>query len=168
VITKVIPPKATTTGSTTSCSFDASGTDEFSYLPFNPAENQGSVAAVVHNNLVDTATLNGVLRTDSNVFLPHQVVVNYEVVGGGGAPGQNIVPVSGLEVKTGDEAPVGFLIFNGVSVSGIAAGSFVRATFHVEGKLLDGSTVHTSEREYLFKICNTAGCGTGGTWGICL
>ncbi len=40
--------------------------------------------------------------------------------------------------------------------------------FDANGKLLDGSSVHTSEREYLFRVCNTAGCGTSGPWGICM
>jgi hypothetical protein len=36
----------------------------------------------------------------------------------------------------------------------------VRVIFHVEGKLDDGSSVRTSEHEYLFVTCNTAGCNS--------
>jgi hypothetical protein len=174
VITKVIPPTATvsTVGATqvTSCAFDPAAV-EFTFLPFNPAENQGEVAAVVTNNMPTQVTVNAVLRTDSNVFLPHQAVVTYEVVGGGSAlpTVPNVVPANGLEVPSaGGSAPVGFLIFNGINAAAIPAGTFVRTYFHIEGKLLDGSTVHTSEREYLFRICHTTGCGTAGSWGICL
>jgi len=171
VITKVIPPLATTTGTppatTTSCTFDPAST-EFSFLPFNPAENQGLVAAVVANNLASNAALNTVLRIDTNTFLPHQVVVSYEVIGAGTAPAPNVVPAGGLEIATAGTGTVGFPIFNGRSLAGIGNNTFLRATFHIEGKLLDGSTVHTSEREYLFKICTTPGCGTAGPWGTCL
>lgn len=164
VIAKVIPPSASA-GTTISCVFDPAVAEYTPGLPFNPAENRGVVAAVVQNNLVDNAAFNAVLRTNSNVFLPHQVVINYEVASGTGtAPGQNVVPTSGIEVPTGTSAAVGFDVFNGLPMTGFAAGTYIRAIFHVEGKLLDGSTVHTAEREYLFRICATAGCGLGGVW----
>ena len=57
-------------------------------------------------------------------------------------------------------------VFSGVSLAGLASGTIVRVMLHIEGKLLDGSTVHTSEREYLFQICSTAGCGMAGPWAI--
>ncbi|HUJ24991.1 MAG TPA: hypothetical protein VLW85_03165 [Myxococcales bacterium] len=164
VITKVIPPTATV-GTEVSCAFDPAETEFTPNLPFNPAENRGIIAAVVQNNMIDTSSLNTVLRTDSNTFLPHQVVVTYEVVGGGvAAPPENIVPTTGVPVPTGTTSTVGFDVFNGINMSGFAANTFIRTTFHVEGKLLDGSTVHTAEREYLFQICTIAGCGLGGTW----
>src|SRR2546423_1257255 len=61
-------------------------------------------------------------------------------------------------------ATVGFNIFNGLDTTALPAGAFVRTIFHLEGKLLDGQYVHTSEREYLFQVCRVAGCGTAGPW----
>ena len=173
VITKVIPPTAgtTTVGTATvgTCSLDP-GANEFDYLPINPAENSGQIGAVVQNNMISTTTLNPILRTDSNVFFPHQAIVTYEVVGGGGAAlPQNVIPVGASGVTSnGGTAVAGFAMFSGVNLSGVAGGTFVRATFHLEGKLLDGSTVHTTEREYLFKVCTSAGCAATGVWGTCL
>src|SRR5437588_11766798 len=82
-LVSVIPPKAATSGSgataTLGCSFDP-GTSEFTELPYNPVENTGSIAAVVQNNIADTAGLNSNLRDNSTSFLPHQAVVDYEFV----------------------------------------------------------------------------------------
>ncbi len=167
-IVGLIPPTATASGTgataTVSCKFDP-GSGEFSQLPYNPAENRGSVAAVVQNSISPALGLNSLLGTGTTTFLPHQAVVDYEFIpaSAGAAPGQNTIPVSGLEVPTSSKATVGIDIFNGVAIA-VPNGTYIRVTFHIEGKLLDGSTVHTSEREYLFRYCNTAGCGLGGPW----
>jgi len=36
----------------------------------------------------------------------------------------------------------------------------VRVSFHIEGVLDDGSNVRTSDREYIFVTCSTAGCNS--------
>lgn len=169
-ITSVIPPTATAVGTgataTVSCKFDPA-TAEFSELPYNPAENRGTIAAVVQNNLTPTPGLNTLLRGDTTTFLPHEAVVSFEYIPGsaGTAPGANTIPVSGLEVPSGAKATVGIDIFSGSPVS-VPDGTFIRVTFSIKGKLLDGSIVHTSEREYLFRYCSKAGCGLGGPWAV--
>src|SRR2546425_563546 len=69
-------------------------------------------------------------------------------------------PASGV-VEAGAIGTVGVVLFPSrfsAASAGVAAGSFIRATLHVEGKLLDGSSVKTSEREFLFQTCGTTGC----------
>ena len=168
VITSVIPPTATAGTGTAgvSCVFNPSSQEFTPYLPYNPSENRGVVAAVVANNLVLTTTVNPLLRTDSTTFLPHQAVVDYEYIPGsaGTPPGQATLPVSGIEIPGGGgKGTVGIDMFAGTAIA-VQTGTVIRVTFHLEGKLLDGSLVHTSEREYLFRFCNTTGCGLGGPW----
>jgi hypothetical protein len=178
VITKVVPPEATTTTTTatppvttTTCSFSTQ-TQEFTFLGVNLAENRGNVAAVVQNFMPPTNSANS-LNLDAAVFLPHQAVVRYEFPGnpngappaGVTVPNPAIIPVSGLEVPSGGIATIGIPMFLPGVVSGaVPDGTFIRVTFHVEGKLLGGANARTSEREYLFEVCATAGCGQN----ICL
>ncbi|MGE5048555.1 MAG: hypothetical protein ACM3PC_08320 [Deltaproteobacteria bacterium] len=175
VIIKVVPPKAETSTSTpttpavTTCTFDPAS-PELSFVPVNLAENEGNVAAVVQNFMPPTNSAN-TLNLDASVFLPHQAVVRYEFLGAAGTPAgvtvQNpaIIPVSGLEVASGQTATVGIPMFaTGVISGAVPAGTFIRATFHIEGKLLGGANVHTSEREYLFETCDVAGCANN----VCL
>ncbi|TMA22224.1 MAG: hypothetical protein E6J88_14600 [Deltaproteobacteria bacterium] len=162
LITKVI--SGTLTAATTSapalCTFDP-GSTEIDFLPYNPVENTGNVGAVVSNTILPTTAVNPTLRTDAATFLPHQAVVDYEVIGGGASIGEKIVPAAGAEVPSGTSAPVLMhLLPAGTLPAGLAAGTIIRTTFHVEGKLVDGSTVHTSEREFLFEICTSTGCGS--------
>jgi len=59
-------------------------------------------------------------------------------------------------VPTGGEGTVAAPLFlPGVLPAAAATNDIIRVSFHVEGKLADGSTVRTTEREYLFKICTT-------------
>jgi hypothetical protein len=164
VITKVVPPKAETSTATppvTKCSFDPTD-PELNFVLVNLTENAGNVAAVVHNFMPPTNSANS-LNLDAAVFLPHQAVVRYEFPGS--APSavtvQNpaIIPVSGLEVASGESATVAIPMFPaGAITGGVPAGTFIRTTFHIEGKLLGGTNARTSEREYLFKVCDVAGC----------
>src|SRR5258708_17337364 len=168
VISSVAPPTASSSGSGATsvlgCKFDPS-TAEFSVLPYNPAENRGIVAAVLLNNLSPTTALNPLLRTDTTTFLPHQAVLNYEYIpsSAGTPPGQTVVAASGVEVPGGGKRTVEVDMFTGATIS-VPNGTYIRVTFHLEGKLLDGSLVNSSEREYLFRFCSTAGCGLGGLW----
>ena len=171
IITKMIPPTATALGSGLAqqlgCTFDPASPEFTPDLAFNPLETRGRIGAVVNNTSATTAAVNPVLRTDASTFLPHQAVVTYEFINAGGATapsGETIVPTSGIEVPSSSSAVVGVAIFSGVNFTGFPNGGFVRTTMHLEGKLVDGSTVHTSEREYLFQICTTPGCSNGGPW----
>jgi hypothetical protein len=169
VITKVVPPKAevsTDTPPVTTCKLDPAD-DEVSFLPINVTENDGNVGAVVENFIAATNTENS-LNLDASAFLAHQAVIRIEFVGsappGVSVPDPIIVPVSG-EVAGGATVslPVPALP-RGVITGTVPAGTFIRATFHIEGKLLGGNNVHTSEREYLFRSCDGAGCAQN----ICL
>jgi hypothetical protein len=158
-VIKVIEAAAPAGGGT--CTFDATANEKTSSI-INPATNVGQVAAVVQNNLLDTSTLNPGLRTNTAQFQPHQLVITYEVFprpGTTAAPYTiplQIVAVSGVTVQTGEQGTIGGPFFlPGVLPAGAATGDVIRTTFHIEGKLLDGSTAKTGEREYLFQI-NTA------------
>ena len=158
VITKVVEAKDTGTA----CVFNTED-DELVFSTLNPTTNVGEVAAVVENRLTDPTTLNPLLRTDSALFAPHQVVVDYEVLPRtAGAPPpygpipRQIVAAGGVVVPSGGKGTVGAPLFlPGVLPAAAATGDIIRTTFHVEGKLVDGSTVRTNDREYLFRICTT-------------
>ena len=171
-IVGIIPPTATASGGTggvpaqVTCVFNPDSTEFTPFLPYNPAENRGMIAAVVENNATDPTALNPLLRTNSTSFLPHQAVVSYEFIpaGAGAAPPQQVIPTGGVVVPSGGaRTSVGVSIFSGLNIS-VPAGTYIRVTMHLEWKLLDGSLVNSAEREYLFQFCTTPGCGLGGSW----
>jgi len=160
VITKVLTSKGTTTGGVVTCPTIAAGDTEQSFINIGP-DNFGQVGLVVDNRIVDPSTQNTVLRTNSADFLPHQVVASYEVLGTGTVNAPATVAAAGdVPAKTAGPVivPALFPSTFGAAAGGIAAGTFIRATLHIEGKLSDGSTVKTSEREYLFRTCGATGC----------
>jgi hypothetical protein len=139
---------------------------ELTFIRVNPAERSGTVGAIVSNRLATNANINTILRTDTNEFQPHEAVIDYEVLTASPpAIGRQVWPVGGTSVPSGGTGSVGVAMFpNAAAVAGIADGAFVRVTFHINGKLLDGSSVNTAEREYIFQICRTAGCSSN----VCL
>jgi hypothetical protein len=138
------------------CTYDASAS-EFDFAHINPAANTGgTMGVVVQNQLTDPSTLNS-LRTNSATFHPHQMVGDYEVVGGATTRGV-IIPVSGAQVGPGSSNSV-LVPFFSPTVTTTMSGT-IRVTFHIEGKLDDGSIVQTSEHEYIFVTCATAGCNS--------
>jgi hypothetical protein len=160
VITKVVLGTATTDPGpppVTTCSFDV-GANEFSFAQIDPAANSGgSMGVVVQNNLVDPTSLNQELRTNSATFHPHQVVADYEVIGGSTVT-QQIIPVSGGSVPTGTSGIVVVPFFAPIPATMLSG--VIRVSFWIEGLLDDGTTVRTSEREYIFVTCATAGCNS--------
>lgn len=162
VITKVVEAD----GTSGACVFD-SATDELTFSTLNPTSNVGEIAAVVENRLSDPTSLNPLLRTNTALFQPHQVVVNYEVLprtAGAAAPyaiPRQIVAAGGVVVQPAGTGTVGAPLFlPGVLPAAAATGDFIRTTFHVEGRLVDGSKVQTNDREYLFRICTTCTTNT--------
>ena len=161
VILKVVEATADATAGT--CTFDSS-TEELAFSSLNPTSNIGEVAAVVDNRLRDPTELNSVLRTNTAYFQPHQFVATYEVLPRtpGAAPpyaiNPQIVAAGGVVVQTGGTGTVAAPLFlpGVLPATGPATGDFIRVTFHVEGRLGDGSKVSTNAREYLFKIETTA------------
>jgi hypothetical protein len=161
VITKVLTSKGTTTAGVVTCPVIAAGDTELSFILLGP-DNFGQVGLVVDNRIPDPSTQNTVLRTNSADFLPHQVVASYEVLGTGTVNAPATVAAAGVVVPSKTAGPVIvpalFPSTFGAAAGGIAAGTFIRATLHIEGKLTAGSTVKTSEREYLFRVCGATGC----------
>jgi hypothetical protein len=176
VITKVIPATATATGTapnqTVACAFDLAAKEFTPGMNFNPFENQGTVAAVVTNNLVDTATINAQFNTNSSSFFPHQGVANFEYIpaSAGTPPGEVSIPTGGGFVPAAGTGGVGLDLLAPVAgaLAAIPDGTYVRVSFYVSGKLLDGSTVRTTEREYLFIKCSTPGCGFSSPFAVTL
>jgi hypothetical protein len=139
------------------CKYDPSA-DEFDFAHINPAANTGgTMGVVVKNQLLDPAALNAALRTTSSTFHPHQMVGDYEIIGGAVTRGV-IIPVSGAQISPGAAGPV-LIPFFSPTVTTTMTGT-IRITFHIEGKLDDGTTVQTSEHEYIFVTCATAGCNS--------
>jgi len=148
------PPRPT-------CTVDPSA-DESNSVPLNLTENTGTVGAVISNLMLPTNSANPDLNVDASTFSPHQAVVTYEFPSGaaGGTINVNpvITPVSGLTVAAGNQAPVLVsLVPQGVITA--PKGTFIRASFHIEGKMTGGNTTRTTEREFLFVVCDTSGCG---------
>jgi hypothetical protein len=160
VIYKVVPPTVVTVPGppvTTTCTLDPAAA-ELSYIAFNPAENLGTVGAVVTNQLTPNPSGNPLLA-DATGFQPHQAVIDYEVLSGANSLGRQIVPVGGLVVSGGKAGTMAVIMFpSPAALAGVGDGVFIRSTFHIEGKLNDGSNAHTTEREYLFRVCLAAGC----------
>jgi hypothetical protein len=160
VVTGVASGAATDAGTTPIvCTLSATAA-ELTFIPLGP-DNIGQVGVGVDNRLVDPSAQNTLFRTNSADFYAHQAVVSYEIIGGGGSiTASTTPPASGL-VPSGQSGTIGVALFpskfSGQS-SGIAAGTFIRVTLHIEGKLLDGSSVKSSDREFLFQTCATAGC----------
>lgn len=162
IITKVVAPTITTVvgpPATTTCTVDP-GASELSYLLYNPAENAGQVGVVVSNQMTPSALINPLLRSETGIFLPDHAVIDYQVLTANPPTiGEQNSPAAGVEVTPGAIGAISVIMFPQPSaLAGVAAGTFIRTTFHIEGKLADNSSVHTSEREFLFRICKTAGC----------
>lgn len=161
VITKVLAPTPTVAGTppVTSCAITPSAT-ESSWLLINLRENIGAVGLVVDNRILLANPLNPniVLNNNAGDFFPHQVVANYEVIGGGPTVPQQVLPAGAGDVIAGTQTPVGVALFPSGLFAGVPAGKFIRVTAHVEGRLAGGQSASTSAREYLFLTCATAGC----------
>jgi hypothetical protein len=158
VITKIVVGKSA--GVPPVCTFSP-GDAEFSFARVDPAVVSGVMGVVINNQLVKTDQFNKNLQTDSTTFSPHQVVADYEVIGGPIIAGQ-IIPVSGGTINGGGGiAPVLTPFFFPPAVKALQG--TIRVTFHVEGKLDDGTSVKSTEHEYIFITCNTAGCSTSCT-----
>jgi hypothetical protein len=159
VVTKVVLGTSSTAGTppVTTCSYDVSGV-EFDFARINPAANTGGMMGViVQSNLSDPSVINPLLRTNNATFHPHQVVADYEMIGGTTLTRQ-IIPVSGGSIPSRSTGAVLVPFFAPVTTTTLTG--IVRVTFHIEGKLDDGSSVRTSEHEYVFVTCSTAGCNS--------
>jgi hypothetical protein len=158
VITSVVPATADTSTATPpviTCNFDPS-TPEVSLQPINLASDDGTMGAVV-NNFMPPTNSNNSLNLNAAVFEAHQAVIRVEFPGGTppgvSVPNPIIVPVGGV-VESGATVTIPVALLPQGAITGtVPDKTVIRTTFHIEGKLLGGSSVHTSEREYLFKAC---------------
>src|SRR5437762_11779811 len=120
-------------GTPIQCKLDAAAT-ELTFIPLGP-DNFGQIGVGVDNRLSDPSSLNTIFRTNSADFLANHVVVSYEVIGGGGSITANATPPASGVVPAGNIATVGVVLFPSrfsAASAGVAAGSFIRATLHVE------------------------------------
>jgi len=161
VVSKMVLGTLTTSAGpppTSYCSYDP-GATEFDFAQIDPTANTGgTMGVVVENNLTDTSTLNGILRTNSATFHPHQVVADYqETQPGGITVTQQIIPTTGT-VPAGGTGAVLVPFFAPIPATLLTG--IIRVTFHIEGVLDDGSNVRTSEREYIFVTCGGAACNS--------
>jgi hypothetical protein len=160
VVTKVLAPKGSSSadagaGSVLQCT-SSPGDTESSFLLMGP-DNFGSLGVAVDNRLKNPSDTNNLLRTNSADFYVHQAVVTYEMAAGTGSAPAGSTPPSGGAVPQGTSGSIGVVLFPS-HLTGVSAGSFIRASIHLEGTLLDGSTVKTSQREFLIQYCGTPGC----------
>ena len=159
VVTKLVLGTATTDPgppAVTTCSYDP-GSDEFSFAHIDPTANTGgTMGVIVQNNLASPVLLNPELRVDTTAFHPHQVVADYEIVGGPTLTDQ-LIPVSGT-IPGGGTGAILVPFFAPIQTATLSG--LVRVTFHIEGKLDDGSNARTGQHEYVFVTCATAGCNS--------
>ncbi len=135
----------------------APGNPETTFLSIDLSKRFGLIGVIVANNLPANASpATGHLTT--NDFIAGQAVVSYEIIGGGTAPTQQISPAQGVAVVGSTSAISTFLFPQGANLAlTIPAEKYVRVTFHLEGKLTDGSSVRTNEYEYVFRTCASSG-----------
>ena len=150
-VTKLVQP----TLSGTACKIDLSA-DETEFISIDPLANTGGTMGVVlQNNLKDPSGVNTLYNTNSATFHPHQAVASYEIIGGTTLADQ-IIPVSGTQIPAGGTGSVAVPFFSPAGTAALTGE--VRVTFHIEGKLDDGSVLKSSEHEYIFVTCPGAGC----------
>jgi hypothetical protein len=171
VITAVSLATATVTtaasgATSTTCAF-AVGNPETAFPLFaaNGANALGAAGFVVRNQLVNPTTVNAVFNADSTIFSPHQAVIDYEIIGGTQTIAEQIVPVSSSPVDTGTLATVVVPVFLPTAALAVlqtlpGGGAVVRTTVRIEGKLDDGSTVSTSEHEFVVSVSTSAAAGS--------
>jgi hypothetical protein len=159
VTTKIVQGKSSGSadagpGAGTLCAF-APGDTEIDNVPLGPG-SFGLIGVVVDNRLLNASSVNPLLRTNSNDFQPHQAVVSYEVLGGGSVNSATTIPAAGMAIPGGGTGVVPLTLFPSgfaAASAGIAGGTYIRVTLRIEGKLTDGSTVKSSDREYIFLSC---------------
>ncbi len=149
--TAATPPA---TGGT--CAVSTSG-QEVDFLNIDLTKRFGQIAVIVINNLASNASA-GINRLNTNDFIAERAVVSYEIIGGGTAPAPVISAAQGVAPTGTTSALATFLFPQGAKLgAAIPAGQTVRVTFHIEGKLVDGSSVRTNEYPYIFLTCASAG-----------
>jgi hypothetical protein len=145
------------TGTPPACVLPLTGETDF--ITLGP-DTTGHIGLVVENRLGSTIA-NSKLELDQHDFMPTSAAVSFELIsaGTGTVPAPTERPAGGY-VKTGATASVGVVLFDSGQIAGLGLtnNAFFRANIYLKGGLSGGGSARTSEREYLFKYCNTAGC----------
>ena len=146
VATKVIQPSGTidaTTKLVTNCIVSADS-PEVLFPTFNGTDSL-ALGIALENRLQAIATT----RPESNDFVAEVVVVNYESTDGNSiAVPEQRLPVQGF-VAAGNKGAVYGTLIPAVLGSGALKGKTVRVHLYVVGRLNDGSTVKSSDYEFI-------------------
>ena len=128
----------------TGCKLDP-GAKELAFPAFDTT-NALALGIVLENRLAATAT---VTKPESNDFVAEKFVVNYESTGTGSVSiSEQSLPAQGYVTAGGIGVAVGLLM--PVSVETALTGlSSVRIHVYVVGKLSDGTTVKSSDYEFI-------------------
>ena len=148
VTTKIVQPTGTLDAVTkvvTNCVIDP-GSPELNFPAFNTTVPL-QLGIVLQNRLIAGSTPT---RPQSNDFVAEKVVINYESTNTGtpGVPEQNL-PAQGFVPAGGSAAISAVLIPAGAIATALTALPSVRVHLYVVGRLGDGSTVKTSDYEFI-------------------
>jgi hypothetical protein len=164
VITKAVRPTiVSSSGGSASCEVNT-GTSEATFGGLDPTLATSYTMGLVMENRLSTNANPVVGRLNTNDFQAEQTRVDYEFPDPAfqGSVGEHVTPANGL-VPTGSSAAIGTVLIPADviatlknSTSGGNVGT-LRIKARVEGKLLDGSSVKTSQFEYTIRVCT--GCG---------
>jgi len=161
IVSTVLATASGTPPAVVTCTISVSGL-EVEFPAFNPtqANDLAQTGFVVSNQLTDPSTINPILRANTTSFSPHQAVVDYEIPGA--AVGEQIIKISGESVASGAKSAVVVplfspaVVFAAVQALAGTGGGVVRTTTRIEGFLDDGSTVSTSEHDYVIQVVGGA------------
>ena len=147
-ILKLVPPTSTAeadaAGAAMDCGFLAA-TAEYSMQQFNESRDF-YVGVVVQNNLADNAN-SSIGRHNTNDFIAMQAVTTNEATDGTSISiPEQITPTQGT-ITVGQVGVVGAVLIPAAVAAKLASDGVtsVRLHTHIEGRLLDGSSVSTNE-----------------------
>jgi len=145
-IQKLVPPTTSealdAAGAQESCAY-STATAEYTFQTFNVTRDF-YIGIVVVNELPNNANV-ALGRLNTNDFIAERAVTTYESTDGTNINiAQQVTPVQGVVPAGGTAATAGVLI-PAAQAAQLANVTSVRLHTHLEGRLLDGSTVSTNE-----------------------
>jgi hypothetical protein len=158
VATPTFTPAAGTAPASCQCPTASSTLSESEFLPVGGSGLAPCLA--VDNRLPKNDSLP--IRLNTNDFQIAELHISYENVGGTPAPlpaGEIVVAVNGL-VPAQSKATVPAVLVPASIGALIPPRSAVRVRAYFKGKLLDHSTIKSSEYEYIVIGCSTGTCST--------
>ena len=157
-ILRVVPATYAAGTTTTPSTCTAGVGPEVDFLNIDLKSHYGQVGLVVSNALLSNGN-SAINRLNTNDFIATDVLLSYEIIGEGGAPASIKGPAQGLVPASTTAGVISTFLFpkGGGFGASIPSGKTVRVTFHVEGHLVDGSSVRTNEYAFIFLTCLSAG-----------